>query len=213
MLHYFLALAPGIVWTIVVTGLSLVVGIVLGLPIALMRRSPIAALRFIGRFLIELFRGIPSIVLLFIVFYGIGSGRIQVSPLAAAVVTLGLVCSAYMAEVYRSAFGSITFGQWEASEVIGLTKWDTLWHVILPQAVRVAIPSMATIAIGTLKDSAVASTVGVIDVTALAVIQTNQTLEGIKIYTIAALIYIALSAPFAVSSRWLHAKLSKRVSR
>lgn len=74
MLHYFLALAPGIVWTIIVTVLSLVVGIVLGLPIALMRRSPIATLRFVGRFLIELFRGIPSIVLLFIVFYGIGSG-------------------------------------------------------------------------------------------------------------------------------------------
>lgn len=213
MIHAIAILAPGIIWTVVVTLFALLIGIVAGLPIALLKRSDNPFLQFIGVTIVEVIRGIPAIVLMFIVFYGVGSGAIRISPLFAAIITLGMIAAVHMAEVYRSAIAAITAGQWEAAAAIGLTRWDTLTRVIIPQSVRTAIPSMATIAIGTLKDSAVASTVGVTDITALAVVETGRSLNGIAVYTVAALLYIVLSAPFAGFSRWLHARLSQRVTR
>lgn len=213
MVHNFLILAPGIVWTVITTALALTIGLLLGLPIAMMRRSSRSFVAFVGTVVVELLRGVPTIVLLFIVFYGIGSGEVQINPVVASVTTLGLVCAAYMAEVYRSALSSIPGGQWEAAKVVGLTRLDTLTRVVLPQAVRIAIPSMASIAIGTVKDSAVASTVGVMDLTSLAVAETGRSFHGIEIYTAAALFYIALSAPLGALSRWLHAQLSKKITR
>lgn len=213
MLEYIPILLRGMIWTVVVSGGAILIGLVLGLPIALMRRSNLAPVRLLARSFVEIIRGIPGIVLLFIVFYGIGADLVRLTPLTAAVMTLGIMSAVTMSEIYRSAFMSISRGQAEAAKAIGLSRMDTLRMVLLPQAIRVAIPSLATICIGVLKDSAVASTVGVQDITALAVIQTNRTMDGITIYAAAALLYIGLSAPLAIASRWLHASLSKRIVR
>jgi len=213
MLGYLAILSEGIVWTLVVSGSSVLIGIVLGLPIALLRLSRIGVLSIIGRSIIELFRSVPPIVLLFIVFYGVGTDIVTLEPLTAAISTLGIVTAVYMAEAYRAGFLSLGAGQWEAAYAICLSRRDTLFEVILPQAVRVALPTMATISIGVLKDSALASTVGVRDITAIAVVETNQTLKGMEIYLVAAAIYIALSIPIAFLSRRLHSRLSAMVSR
>jgi polar amino acid transport system permease protein len=211
--HYFWVIAPGVGWTVLVTVASVAIGIVLGLPLALLKLSSNRLLRFLATAFVDVFRSIPAIALLFVVFYGLGSGYIRISALTAAIGTLGMITAVYMADIYRTAFDAIRVGQHEAAAVIGLSRWDTLRMVIIPQAFRVAVPSMATIGIGILKDSAVVSTIGVPEITAKAFNETARTLDGIGNYSAAAVFYIALSLPMAFLARWAHGKLSQRLAR
>jgi polar amino acid transport system permease protein len=211
--QYLQVILPGVGWTVLVATGAIVIGSVLGLLFSLMKRSKLAVVRFVATCIVDILRSIPAIALLFVVFYGLGSSYIRISALNAAIFTLGVITAAYMADIYRSAIESLPKGQWEAAAVIGLSNWSTLRLIILPQAVRVAIPSMATIAIGILKDSAVASTIGVPEITARAVNETARTLDGIGNYSAAAILYIILSLPLAFVARMAHGKLSKRLAR
>ncbi|WP_312528176.1 amino acid ABC transporter permease [Paracoccus sp. (in: a-proteobacteria)] len=203
----------GLPWTLGVTFLALVIGMVLGVPLMLARISRLAWLRLLSGSVITFVRSIPPIVWLFVIFFGLGSGYIRIQPFPAAVLGLGLIASAYMAEIYRGALLSIHAGQWEGAAALGISRTSMWLEVILPQLFRVALPALATYAIGLLKDSAIASTIGVNEMTFVANQQAMATYRGLEVFSVVAVAYIVLSLPIAWATRVIDQRMRKKVSR
>lgn len=203
----------GLPWTLGVTFLALMIGMVLGVPLMLARISRLAWLRLLSGSVITFVRSIPPIVWLFVIFFGLGSGYIRIQPFPAAVLGLGLIASAYMAEIYRGALLSIHAGQWEGAAALGISRTSMWLEVILPQLFRVALPALATYAIGLLKDSAIASTIGVNEMTFVANQQAMATYRGLEVFSVVAVAYIVLSLPIAWATRVIDQRMRKKVSR
>jgi polar amino acid transport system permease protein len=203
--EHILAAAPV---TLEVTATCFAVGALLGLVLVTGRRSRSWAVRTVSRVVIDVFRGIPPIVFLFIVFFGIGSGMITLSPFEAAAIGLGLISAAHLAEIYRGSLSAVNRGQFEASQALGLGRTTMYVRVIGPQAMRVAIPGMVTWAISLLKDSALVSTIGVAEIMSVTNQDARASGSSLTPFIIAAAIYIALGTPLAFLSRYLERKLS-----
>ena len=203
----------GIPFTLALTLASFALGGLLGLPLCGMRMSRNPVLRLLGTMLILTFRSIPPIVWLFIIFFGIGSGYLQLDPFTSAAIGLGLITAANMAEIYRGSLSAIHVGQWEAATVLNLSARHRFVDVIAPQLARIALPSATTYVIGLMKDTAVASAVGVHEVAYEAYHLSQQTFRGLDIYAAAGLLYILISLPIAWLARWTDARLRAAVAR
>jgi polar amino acid transport system permease protein len=182
-------------------------------PLVIARLSKVAPLRWIARTYIELLRGIPPIVWLFIIYFGLGSSVVTLNGVTAAIVTLGAISGAYMAEIYRGGLSAVHVGQWEASAALGMPRTATMSRIIGPQVLRVSVPAGATYAIGLLKDSSIAFAVGVTEITYYANDQSRSTSDAMGPFLIAALVYIAITIPCAYGARRLDASLRRRVAR
>lgn len=213
MSDYLPVLAAGIAQTVSITVTSFLIGAVLGLPLALLRRSGSAVLRWPARAVVEVLRAIPPIVWLFIAYYGIGSDLVRLTTFQAAVIGLGLIAGAYLSEIYRAGIEAVATGQWEAAKALGLPRAALYRRVVLPQTLVVVVPPAATYAIALLKDSAIASVIGAQDITFRAFQETQVTLEGLTIFSIAAVLYIGLSVPIAVLARFTDRAVAGRVAR
>jgi polar amino acid transport system permease protein len=207
------AILAGVPYTLLLTAAACAIGVVGGVPLALARRSSHIVPRAVARALIELLRGIPPIVWLFFVFFGVGTAFPQLDPLSAAILSLGLISCAYMAEIYRGGLSAIDAGQWEAGAALGMNRTDVLSKIIGPQVFRVSVPASATYAIGLLKDSSAAYTIGVTEVVFYANEQSRATSDAIVPFLFAALVYVVMTIPSAWASRTLDSRLRKRVAR
>ena len=209
----FLAVLRGAPFTLLLTVVAFVLGAVGGIPLALARRSKFFPLRWIARSFIELLRGIPPIVWLFFIYFGLGTSFPQINATMAAMVGLGAISCAYMAEIYRGGLLAISNGQWEAAEALGMDRKSVLSKVVGPQVFRVSVPAAATYAIGLLKDSSVSFTIGFTELTFFANEQSRQSSAAILPFLYAAIIYMIMTIPCAWASRSLDARLRKRVAR
>lgn len=207
------AIAEGIPWTLALTAAAFSLGALLGLPLCAMGYARLSLIRFLARAMILTFRAIPPIVWLFVIFFGIGSGLLEISPFTATATGLGLITAANMAEIYRGALAAIHPGQWEAAFALNLSSRHMLIDVIWPQLLRIALPSGATYAIGLLKDSAISSTIGVHEIAFQAYHTSQRTFHSLDVYAIAGLLYVLISLPLAWLTRRLDIKLRARVAR
>jgi polar amino acid transport system permease protein len=212
MVSYLPVLMNGVWLTVVLTTLGFAIGALGGVPIVAMRMSRILALRWFAVAWTELVRGIPPVAWLFIIYFGIGGGILTVDKTTAAILTFGICSTAYMAEIYRAAIQSIPRGQWEAARTIGLSRLNVMRRVILPQALVIIVPPAATYAIGLVKETALASLIAVSDITHVAYALTQQTLDGLRVFSAAALLYLVISIPMGIFSRWIGAIVNKATS-
>jgi polar amino acid transport system permease protein len=212
VIDYLGPLSAGIGHTLLVTGASFAIGLLLGLPLVAMRRSGWLPARALAVGFVELTRGIPPIAWLFLLYYGLSQLGVRIDSLVAAIAGLGVISAAYMSEIYRGALRAVPRGQFEAARSVGLSRAQVYRFVIVPQVVVTALPPAATYAIGLLKDSAIASVIGVPEVTALAFNETQQDFRGLSIFAAAGLIYLAMSVPLAVIARGLGARLDRRLA-
>lgn len=213
MIDLFLSLLRGLPTTLAITFGAFLIGVVAGAPLVLMRRSRSRVLRVIGRIFIDVVRGIPPIVWLFIIFFGLGSGIIALNSLPAAVLGMGLVSTAYLAEIYRGGFLSVPAGQREAATALGMSRLDTFRYVLAPQVLRVSVPPMATFLVSLLKDTTVASTIGARDILMFASQEAQSGGGGFAPFIMAAVLYILLSIPVALFSRVMDERLRSRGAR
>lgn len=209
----FLIILSGLPWTLAVTALSLAFGMVLGFPMMIARSSRNRLLATTMVMLIALVRGVPPIVWLFIVFFGIGNGLVQISPFVAAVIVFGLIAATNMAEIYRGGMIAIHSGQHEATMALNFGRWHAFRDVILPQMLRVSLPATTTYAIGLLKDSAIASTIGVLELAYQGRYVTEMTYRGLTVLAVVGAIYIVISIPIAILARGADARMRRRVAR
>ena len=212
MWHAVEYIAPGAANTALLTSISFAIGALVAIPLTLARRSALLPLRGLVRAIVELVRSIPVLVWLFIVFFGLPQEGLSPSPLVAAVITLSVVSAVYLSEIYRGGIAAIDRGQWEASHALGLGRIDTGSRIVGPQVFRVVLPPVATYGIGLLKDSALASTIGVVELTFRANSETQITGQGLTAYVVAGVIYVLIGLPLAVVSRHVDSRLRARFS-
>lgn len=203
----------GIQWTLLVSASAFIIGCLLGVPICAIRISKLWALSLIATSIIVVLRSIPPIVWLFVIYFGVGSGYLQVGATEAAIIALGIVAGANLAEIYRGALQSIHHGQFEAARTLNLPAWSRFYDVISPQLIRVALPSAATYLIGLLKDSAIASTVGVTEIAFQANLISRREFEGLQVFAFAGLLYIVISIPVALVARYTDGAMRARVAQ
>jgi polar amino acid transport system permease protein len=213
MLDLLLNLLKGVPATLGVTIGAFALGAIAAIPLVLMRRSRSILVSLPARIFIDVMRGMPPVVWLFIIFFGLGNGIIQLTSFEAATLGLGLVSAAYLAEIYRGGFTTIPAGQAETAVALGMTRTDTLRFILAPQILRVSIPPMATFFVSLLKDSTVASTIGVRDIMMFGSQGAQAAGGGFTPFLFAAALYIALSIPIAFFSRVMDEKLRRSIAR
>ncbi len=186
----YILLGAGV--TVAVTLIALPFGLLLGLSLALLRvyggRVASRAVAFYSTTM----RGVPPIVLLFIIYFII-AGSINISPFFAGSMALGIISSAYQLEIFRGAIQAVGAGQMMAARSIGMSRLQAIRHIIIPQALRLAIPSWSNEAATVVKDSSLVYAIGVPEILRRAQFISARTYRPFLAFSIAALIYFALT--------------------
>lgn len=193
----------GLPMTIAVAFVAMALGLIIGFFLSLGRRSTKIILRWPSRLYISFMRGTPILVFLFILYFGFPLVGWNMSAYTAAVLGFGLNSAAYIAEVNRSALNSVPNGQWEAARAIGFNYWQTLWHIITPQATRIALPPLTNIFLDIVKATSLAAVITVPEMFQKAQIVAGRTLDSMTMYILAALIYWPLCVIIATFQEWL----------
>lgn len=204
---YLPILMQGVYLTILVTLGAFVLATVLGMVWAFMRVSGIAPLAWTARTIIVIVRGIPGIVTLFYIYFVLPDLGLSLSAVQAAIIGLGIAYSPYMAEVFRAGIEAIDRGQTEAALSIGMGWGLLMRRVVLPQAIRVALPPYGSTMVMLLKDSSLASTITVAELSLQGKLLASSTFENTTIFTLVALIYLAMSLPLTAFNSWLERRM------
>lgn len=211
ILELFGAMLAGLGDTLLLTASALVIGLVLAVPISAGRMSKNIFVRTLATAYIEIARGIPPIAWLFLIFFGLTQFGTRMSNLQAAIIGLGLIASAYLAEIYRSSMSAVPAGQHEAGRALALSHRTTFLSVMLPQAIVTGLPQGVAYAIGLLKDSAIAAVIGVSGVTTIALSLSRRSLDALTIFIVCGLVYMIVSVPTSMFGRWASAKLASKL--
>ena len=196
----------GTMVTLELTGVGLILGFILGLGLALMRIYGSKGLRIIAIGYIELFRGTPLLVQLFLIYYGLPSLGLTLSQSLSAYLALGLNSAAYQAAYLRGAIQSIGESQMTAGRAIGLTRWQTIRFIIMPQALRLVIPAWSNEPISLLKTSAVVFLIAVQDLMAKGKRAATITYNPIGSYLAIAVIYLIIVFIMNEVLKWIERK-------
>lgn len=203
---YYLVLAAR--WTIALTALAFVGGGIVGLLIATLRVSPFAPLRWIGAGYVNLIQGIPLLAWLFVFFFGIPIiAGVQVSAWIAATVAFSVYAGAFLGEIWRGCLQAIPRQQWEAGAALGLSFAEQLRHIIVPQAVRVAIPPTVGFLVQLIKNTSLGAVIGFVELTREGQLTNAATYRPFTVYIVVALIYFAMCFPLTQWSRRLERTL------
>ena len=173
---------------------AMLLGLPLGFLVALARLSRFGALRRVSSVFVSFIRGTPLLVQIFMVYYGLPSLGVTLSPIAGGVIALTLNAAAYLSETIRAAILSIGRGQREAGTSLGLTDSQVMRLIVLPQAARVALPSLSNTLIGLVKDTSLVSVITVVELLRSAQLEIARTFEPFGPYLAAALIYWVISS-------------------
>ncbi|MGK9430466.1 amino acid ABC transporter permease [Bacillus atrophaeus] len=196
----------GIWYTLLISFVSMFAGTMLGLFISLARMSKFALLRWPARLYISFMRGVPILVILFILYFGFPYIGIEFSAVTAALLGFSLNSAAYIAEINRSAISSVDKGQWEAAASLGLSYWKTMRGIILPQSVRVALPPLANVLLDLIKASSLAAMITVPELLQHAKIIGGREFDYMTMYILTALIYWAICSVAAAFQNMLEKK-------
>lgn len=205
---HLLYLVQSIGWTLVLSLLAFVLGAIGGFGVMLARISPRRWLSRIALVYIEVIQGIPLLILLFIVYYGLSVYGYEVPALVAAGMALMVYSSAYLGDIWRGCVQAMPKPQWEASECLALTRWQTLRLVIIPQAVRLALPSTVGFLVQLIKMTSLASVIGFIELTRAGQIINNSLFEPFLIFGLVGVFYFVLCYPLSRWSQSLESKLN-----
>lgn len=231
----FLALRHGVLVTLWVTVTAFALAAALGLIVALGRTSRFRVLREVATFYVEIVRGIPVLVLLFYVAF-VGAPQLVVFwnwlfawPISAgilgeltvrdfdlawrAVVALTISYSAYLAEIFRAGIEAVPKGHTEAAWSLGLTRWGTFRHVILPQALRTVLPPLGNDFVAMIKDSALVSALGVQDITQLGKVYSASTFLFFETYNVVAFLYLVMTLSLSLLVRALERRMARSGQR
>jgi polar amino acid transport system substrate-binding protein len=217
--HHVTLFFQGALVTLLVSASAMALAIVFGLLVALARMYGARPLSALATFYVELFRGTPVLLQLYLLYFGImpsvraalgWQGGVEYDAIVAAVVGLGLNYAAYEAEIYRAGIQAIPPGQMEAAKVLGMSTTLALRRVIVPQAVRIALPGVTNDFIALLKDSSLVSVITVVELTKRMTITAVDVRSWLLPGLLGAGLYIAMSYPLAMLSRNLEAKLARQ---
>jgi polar amino acid transport system permease protein len=195
-------------WTVMLSIISFIGGGIWGAVVLYARISPNRWLATLARGYIELFQGTPLLIQLFIIFFGFSLVGVTVSAWVAASLGLTLWTAAFLSEIWRGCVEAVAKGQWEASASLGMGRLQQMRYVILPQALRIAVPPTVGFSVQVVKGTALTSIIGFVELTRAGTVVTNATYQPFLVYGLVALIYFCLCWPLSKSSQILERKLN-----
>ncbi|HDQ40789.1 MAG TPA: amino acid ABC transporter permease [Desulfonatronum sp.] len=196
----------GLLVTFKISALSLVLALFFGLTTAVFRLSGSFTARLTAKGYVEFIRNTPLLTQIFFIYYVVGP-IFGLGAFASAVLALSLFEGAYASEIFRAGIVSIHKGQWEASHSLGLSTWDTYRKVIIPQAVRRVLPPLTGVGVTLIKDSSLASTIAIYELTQQGNIVASDTFMVFEVWFTVAAVYLAVTLPLSL----LAAKMGKRL--
>jgi polar amino acid transport system permease protein len=203
-------LVQGVWLTILVTIGALILSTLMGVFWALLGVSGVPLLVGTSKTVITLIRGIPILVQLFYIYFVLPDFGISLTALQAAIIGLGIAYSAFQAENFRGGIQAIDRGQTEAAQSLGMNWFTMMRRVILPQAIKVTLPSFGNTVIMILKDSSQASTITVAELALQGKLIASSTLKNTTVYTLVALLYLVMSIPLILWVRHLERRYSRK---
>lgn len=201
-------LVDGAFWTLVLSLMAFLGGGLAGFVVAMGRISPWRPIRYLATGYVQLIQGTPLLVILFLVYFGLPQIGLSVAPLPAAGLSMTIYVSAYLGEIWRGCIQSVPRAQWEAAECLALNRAQRMVKVILPQAVRIAIPPTVGFSVQIVKNTSLASVVGFVELTRAGQLINNSIFEPLPIYLMVAALYFCLCFPISALSRRLEQRLA-----
>ena len=190
-------------WTVVISSISILIGLAIGTVVSAAMLAHSRALSFSGRTFVSFFRGAPLLVQLLLMYNLLPMLGINVPGMVAAITALSLCTAAYQAENLRGGFASVPRGLIEAADMLGLSPLQQFWRIRAPIALRMTLPALTNEAIMILKASSLVSVVGVIELTRMAQDLSASTFKPLQLYAVAGLLYFIINAVVASGARKL----------
>lgn len=203
IVEFMPSLLVGALTTIEVTLLSICFAMALGLAVAVIRSSSVRVLTLPATLFVDIMRGTPLLLQIFYIYYVLPLAGIALESFTAGVIALSLNYAAYLSEVFRSGIVAVPNGQREAAWSLGLPARETMTRVILPQAVRLVIPAVGNYFVALFKDSALVSVIALSELLRAGQLLAASTYKHFEVYTLVALIYLAISYPATWFVQWV----------
>lgn len=214
MLELFMRALPllksALLMTLMLAAVSFVLGSALGLLIAFARISRFRALRFLAFCYVSVFRGTPLLVQMLLVYFGLPSIGIALDPVSSALTALTLFSASYLSENFRAGIMAVDRGQWEAALAMGMGYWSAMKRIILPQGLVIAIPTVGSRLIALVKDTSLASTVTVVELTRVADQVGATTFRYMEMFLTVGLIYWAINQLLTILQTYLEGRFAGR---
>ncbi|RJQ57099.1 MAG: amino acid ABC transporter permease [Desulfobacteraceae bacterium] len=207
-LPYFL---KGLWMTIAVSGLSLVMGTVIGFSWGIIRASRYRVLNILIGAWVDLIRGTPFLVQIFIIFFILPEFGIQLEAFPSAVIALTNLAACFICEIVAAGILAVAYGQTEAAVSTGLNRYEQLRYVIMPQAMRIITPSLVGQYVLLIKDSSVVSTIGVVDVTRVGWLTVQRIPQGLLVFGLVGLLYFSICYPLIRLSSYFEKRMSEGI--
>ena len=206
--QYFPLIAAATRRTLQISVVSIVLGSLLGALAGLMRVQPLRPVRFLAAAYVELLRNIPLMLVLYLIYFGLGA-FFPVSPFWAAVVGLSVFEGAYVAEILRAGIESVDRGQMEAARSLGMSWLQSMRHVIVPQAVRRSLPPLTGQFVSLVKDSSLASLVSYEELMLVGRQVNSRIFSPFEVFLTIGAIYFVICLALSLLSRWQEARLAR----
>ena len=207
--NIFFYLIQVVHWTIAISVLAYLIALFCGLVFGIARISSNRMVQWVAGVYINVLRGVPLLVLIFFFYFGLGK-FINLDRFVAGVLAVGVCYGAYMAEIFRSGIGAIDYGQHEAGMSLGMTRWQTLRHIILPQSVRIVVPPAANEFIACLKDSSLVSIIGLRELTRAGREHASETFLDFHTWLMVGAMYLIMTLTLTRLVRYLESRVAIR---
>lgn len=204
--NHILYLLQAAEWTVLLSLIAFAGGSVVGLMLALLRVSKVGFMCALASGYIQIVQGTPLLIVLFLSYFGLGILGYKLDPLVAAGLSFTIYAGAFLGEIWRGCIEAVPKTQWEASDCLGLNRFQQYVYIILPQAVRLAIPPTVGFMVQIVKNTSLASVIGFVELARAGQIVNNSTFEPFAIFAVVAAIYFALCYPLSVAARALERK-------
>jgi len=207
-LNDFMFILLALRWTLGLTIVAFVGGALSGMVVALLGLSDNRTVRLLTRLYTQVIQGLPVLVLLFLCYFGLSVVGVEVNALFSAAIALTVHSSAFLGVIWESSLRAVPVVQWESASSLALTRFQTLSYIIVPQAVRLAVPPTVGFFVQVIKQTSLASIIGFVEVTRAGQLVSNATFEPLKAFGSVAAFYFLLCFPLSLLSR----RLEKRYS-
>lgn len=198
--------------TIFLAVVSMAIGLVIGLIVALARVSKNKFYYNIASVYVSIIRGTPLLVQIYLVYFGLPQIGISLGAMTSGIIALSLNSGAYLSESFRGAILSVDKGQMEAAHSLGMTRGQAMWRIVIPQSMRTAIPTVGNTYIGLLKDTSLVSVITVTELLYQTTLIIARTFQPLTLYLAAALIYWVVCTIFISLLNWLEKRSSRHVN-
>lgn len=195
-------------WTVLLSLIAFIGGGIVAGILLVFRMTNNKVLTALINIYVEVFQGTPLLMQLFLAFFGLSLIGIDIGAWAAASLALTLFTSAFLCEIWRGCLDSVDKGQWEACKTMGLNYYQAMFHVIIPQSIRLATAPTVGFSVQVVKGTALASIIGFVELTKAGTMLNNTTFEPFKVFTMVAILYFVICFPLTKYSKYLERKLN-----